>query len=226
MGQSMVRNLLKSGFTVSVFDVRKEAIDAAVNNGAVPAASLRELGAQSDIVFVMVLNAAQVRSVTLGPDGVIDGMKPGGAVIVTSTIAQSDIVAVAQYGMERGINVVDSPVSGGTIGAEKGTLVMMAACPDNTFALCRDALFAVGSNTYHVGREPGMGQTVKAAIQLLVSIHVIATAEAMVLGQKAGVDPEMLYEIVNKSVGTSHMFTLKAPMIMERDFANRGALDI
>lgn len=226
MGQFMVKNLLKKGYEVTVFDVRKEAIDAAAANGAKPASSLKDLGSKSDVVFVMVLNAAQVRSVTMGPDGLIEGMKKGGTVIVTSTIAQAETAAVAQYGAERGINFIDSPVSGGVIGAEKGTLVMMAACPDAVFEDCKDVLLTVGSNTYHVGKEAGMGQTVKAAVQLLVSIHVAATGEAMVMSQKAGVDPEMLTEIVSKSVGTSYQFELKAPAIMQRDFTTKGALDI
>jgi len=226
MGQHMTLNLLKAGYEVTVFDVRKEAVQAAAAKGAKEAASLKELGTNSDIVFVMVLDFKQVQSATLGQEGVISGMKPGSTLVITSTIAPSQTQSIAAYAKDYGVAVIDSPVSGGVTGAMEGTLVMMAAAPQDVFDKCKDALFAVGKNTIKVGNDIGMGQTVKAINQLLVSIHCVATAEALVLSQKAGVDPAVLIDIISKSVGASYMFNQKAPKTLDRDWSNKGALDI
>ncbi len=226
MGKSMARNLLKGGYEVTVFDIRAEAIEELKKEGAKGASSLSEVGSDADTVFVMVLNVKQVEAVTLGENGAISGMKPGSTLIVTSTIAPSEIQKIADIASEKGIDTIDSPVSGGTGRAADGSLVMMVSCEDSVYEKCKDALLTVGSNTIRVGKKIGMGQTVKAANQLLVSIHVVATAEAMVLATKAGVDPELLFEVIKKSVGTSFMFEQKVPLILARDFRNRGALDI
>jgi 2-hydroxy-3-oxopropionate reductase len=226
MGKNMASNLLKKGFDVKVYDLRQEAINEMVKKGAAAAVSLKDVGADRDIVFVMVLNFKQVQSATLGDEGVINGMKPGSTLIITSTIAPSETLSIAEYAASRGVNMLDSPVSGGMNGASAGTLVMMVSGEDAVYEECKDALFAVGSNTVKVGDKIGMGQTVKAVNQLLVSVHTAAVGEAMVLSQKAGVDPELLIDIISKSVGASYVFSLKAPQILDRDFSNKGALDI
>lgn len=226
MGMNMANNLLSKGFEIKVFDIRRQAIDAMVAKGAVGAASLRDAGADCDIVFVMVLNFPQIQSVVFGNDGVVSGMKPGSTLIVTSTIAPSETRQVAEYAAKRGVRMLDAPVSGGVNGAAGGTLVLMVAGEDGVFEECRDALFAVGSNTVKVGREIGMGQTVKAVNQLLVSVNMAAVGEALVLAQKSGIDPELLVDIISKSVGSSYVFNLKAHQILDRDFEKRGALNI
>ncbi|MGE4283669.1 MAG: NAD(P)-dependent oxidoreductase, partial [Clostridia bacterium] len=105
-------------------------------------------------------------------------------------------------------------------------LVLMVSGTDEVFEECKDALVAVGTNTTKVGNEIGLGQVVKAANQLLVTVHLVAIAEAMVLGTKAGADPEIMYEVIRKSAGNCWMFEQKMPTILEGDFSNRGALDI
>ncbi|MGE4284505.1 MAG: NAD(P)-dependent oxidoreductase [Clostridia bacterium] len=226
MGKSMAKNLLKAGFELTVFDVRPEPIEEMKGLGAYGALSLKEVGERSDIVFVMVLNFPQVESCTVSENGVLTGMKPGSTLIVTSTIAPSEIKQVAEVAATKGVNTIDSPVSGGTVRAGDGSLVMMVGAPDDVYEDCKEALFAVGSNTIRVGKEIGHGQVVKAANQLLVSVHLVAMAEAMVLGTKAGIDPEIIYEVLKKGVATSAMFESRVPLILERDFKNRGALDI
>ncbi|NPV54949.1 MAG: NAD(P)-dependent oxidoreductase [Firmicutes bacterium] len=226
MGKSMAKNLLKAGFPLTVYDIRLEPVEELKGLGASGAASPREVGAKSDIIFVMVLNFPQVESCTFGDDGVLAGMKPGSTLIVTSTIAPSEIKKVAEAAAAKGVNVLDSPVSGGARGAAAGTLTMMVAGSDDVFEACKDALFAVGSNTIKVGNEIGIGQVVKAANQLLVSVHLVAIGEAMVLGTKAGADPEIMYEVIRKSAGNCWMFEDKMPTILEGDFSTRGALDI
>jgi 3-hydroxyisobutyrate dehydrogenase len=194
--------------------------------GAYGASSLKEVGERSDIVFVMVLNFPQVESCTTAENGVLSGMKLGSTLIVTSTIAPSEIKQIAQEAAAKGVNTLDAPVSGGAGGAAAGSLVLMVSGPDEVFEECKEALLAVGSNTMKVGNEIGVGQVVKAANQLLVTVHFVAMSEAMVLGTKAGADPEILYEVIRKSAGNSWLFENKMPTILEGDFGTRGALDI
>ena len=226
MGMLMAENLMKKGFEVIAYDLRKEAVEAIAAKGAEPANSINEVGAKSDIVFSMVLNFKQISSVAFGEEGLIQNMKPGSCLIITSTIAPSQVRMVEEYAKPYQVEIVDSPVSGGMAGAQAGTLSMMVACKDSTFKKCEDVLRAVGSNTEKVSEDVGIGQTVKAAVQLLVSIHTTAAGEALVMLQKAGVDIRQACEIIKKSAGNSFMFEQKYPMLLERDFDRRGALDI
>ena len=226
MGKSIAKNLLKAGFELTVYDIRPEPIDELRTLGAYGAESLKEVGERSDIVFVMVLNFPQAESCTTSKDGVLTSMKPGSTLIVTSTIAPSEIKQIAKAAAAKGINTLDAPVSGGAGGAAEGTLVIMVSGSDEVYEECKEALFAVGSNTMKVGNEIGIGQVVKAANQLLVTVHLVAIGEAMVLGTKAGADPEILYEVIKKSAGNCWMFEQKVPSILEGDFHTRGALDI
>jgi len=226
MGKSMARNLLEAGFELTVYDIRPEPIAELVNLGAKSAERPREVGEGSDIVFVMVLNFEQVESCTAGPDGVLSGMKTGSTLIVTSTIAPSEIKRISEVAAERGINTLDAPVSGGANGAAAGTLVIMVGGDELVFEECKEALMAVGSNTRKVGDAIGIGQVVKAANQLMVTVHLVAMAEAMVLGTKAGADPVVLAEVIQKSAGNSWMFEQKIESVLDGDFSTRGALDI
>jgi len=227
MGKLMAKNLIKADYPVTVYDIRPETAEELRALGATVAANPKEVGARSDIVFVMVLDFPQVTACTLNSEtGLINGMKTGSILIVTSTIAPSQIKKVAEVAADRGINVLDSPVSGGVLGAEKGTLTMMVAGEDAVFESCKDVLMAVGSNARKVGNEIGVGQVVKAANQLLVSVIMVAIAEAMVLGTKAGADPKVLFDVIKRSVGNSYLFEEKMPTILQGNFSRRGALDI
>jgi len=226
MGKLMAENLLKKGFEVIAYDLRREAVEAIAAKGAIPAENIKTVGAMSDIVFSMVLNFQQIKSVAFGEEGLIQNMRPGSCLIITSTISPAQVREVEEYAKAYQVEVVDSPVSGGMAGAQAGTLSMMVACQNSTFEKCEDVLRAVGSNTEKVSENVGVGQTVKAAIQLLVSIHMAAAGEALVMLEKAGVDTRMACEIIAKSAGNSFMFEQKKNMLLARDFERRGALDI
>ena len=124
------------------------------------------------------------------------------------------------------MHTIDAPVSGGAGRAADGTLVIMASCRDDVYEQCKEVLLAVGSDTVKVGDKIGVGQVVKAANQLMVTVHLVAMAEAMVLGTKAGADPEILADVIKRSAGSSWMFENKIDTILEGDFSTRGALDI
>ena len=226
MGSNMARNLLKAGVELYVYDIRREAIDTLVALGANGTDSMEELGEKSDLVFVMVLNYSQARNVTIGESGCVRGMKKDSVLIVTSTVAPSEIQEIAAEADKYGVRTIDSPVSGGVKGSAAGTMTMMIACDDATYNDAIEIIKIVGSNATRVGDKIGVGQVVKAANQLLVSVHVTAMAEAMVMATAAGADPEIVADIIKRSVGNSYMFEEKIPLILNRDFANRGALDI
>lgn len=226
MGKLMSGRLLEKGYDVTVYDIVSTAVQEMVNKGAHGAQNAQEAAKAADVVFVMVNNFAQASKVCFGVNGVIAAMKPGSVLVVNSTVAPSDIRSVEAEALKVGVRVVDAPVSGSKERAADGSLVLITACSDDVFEDVKDILYTVGSNTIHVGKEVGMGQTVKAANQLLSSAHTALTGEAMVLAQKAGVNPEILLDVISKSMGCSNVFVLKAPQLMDRDFETRGALDI
>jgi len=227
MGKPMARNLLKKGYSVAVYDVRPEPMEELKAYGATVTTSPRELGENSEIVFVMVLDFPQMEACVFAAEtGLLYGMKPDSTFIICSTIGVAGIRKIAEAAAQRGINILDSPVSGGVLRAEDGSLTMMVSGDETVFESCKEVLMAVGSNAKKVGKEIGVGQIVKAANQLLVSVNIVAVAEAMVLGTKAGADPEVLFEIIRKSVGNSYLFEEKMPTILKGDFSRRGGLGI
>ncbi|MCM3763237.1 NAD(P)-dependent oxidoreductase [Alkalihalobacillus oceani] len=226
MGMRMAFNLIKAGYEVVGYDIDKNAIKTLADHGGKPANSLKEVAEFSDVVILMVLTYPQVKSCIIEPDTLGDYMKPGSTLIITSTIAPQEIREVSEVVSSKGINVLDSPVTGGTKGAEDGTLVMIVSGKDEVYKECEDILKTIGANAVQVGNEIGLGQVIKASVQLLVSVHLVAMAEALVLGTKAGADPEVLYDIIKKSAGNSWMLETKLPRILNGDFSNSGALDI
>lgn len=223
MGIGLTNNLIKSGFEVTGFDIRKERIDMLIRQGGKPAQNCREVGENADAVFVMVLNGKQVKDVILGKEGLAEGLKKGSTVIVTATINPSEVRELVVPLSEKGINLVDTPVSGGKSGADNGTLTMMAATEKNVFKECKQVLEAVGESIFHVGEEIGMGQTVKASLQALIGASFTAIFESLVLGTKAGVNPETLYEVFGSSGVSSPLFKNCAKLIMERKFVGTGS---
>ena len=223
MGIGMAKNLVKKGFALTVYDARKEPVEEMVGLGASAAATPREVGEQSEIVFIMVLNGAQVKDVVTGRQGLIQGIKPGAVVICTATIERSTMVEVAGALERRGVGVIDSPVSGGQPGAAAGTLTMMAAGKSEVYQRCEKVLQAVGKNIYHVGEEIGMGQTVKGALTALTGSCYGGIFEALVLGTKAGVRPEILFDVISTSMVGNALFRDTARHIMNRRFKGAGA---
>ena len=222
MGAGMSRNILKAGHELMVYDVRPEAMAALVQEGAAAAASPREVGAAADTVFIMVLNVEQVKAALLGEDGLLAGLKPGSTVICTATIGRSQVMEVAELVTEKGVNIVDTPVSGGAPGAAAGTLTMMVAAENDTFAVSKPVLEAVGKDIYHVGEEIGMGQTVKSALAVLIGTTYAGIFEALTLAVKAGVAPEMLRDVVSTSVVGNFLFSDTTENILSRNFKGQS----
>ncbi|UCE06832.1 MAG: NAD(P)-dependent oxidoreductase [bacterium] len=223
MGIGMAKNLLKNGFELTGYDLREDRRNALTQLGGKPASNCREVALNSDVVFIMVLNGKQVQDVVLGDAGLLEGLKPGSTIIVSATINPSEIKELEIPVKEKGINLIDTPVSGGKPGAENGTLTMMAAAKKAVFEENKEVLEAVGQNIFHVGEEIGIGQTVKAALQALIGSTFTAIFESLVLGVKAGVKAETLYEVFGSSGVSSPLFKNCANLIMERKFKGTGS---
>ena len=222
MGTGMSRNILKAGHELTVYDVRSEAMEALVREGARAAASPRELGAAADTVFMMVLNVEQVKAALLGEDGLLAGLSPGSTVICTATIGRSQVMEVTELVAAKSANMVDAPVSGGVPGAAAGTLTMMVAAENETFAASKPVLEAVGNDIYHVGEEIGMGQTVKSALAVLIGTTYAGIFEALTLAVKAGVAPETLRDVVSTSVVGNFLFRDTTENILSRNFKGQS----
>ncbi len=226
MGGGVARSLLRAGFPTHVCDARPESVQALVKEGAIGCATPAEIGAACDIIVVLVVNAEQVDTVLFGERGAIDAMRKGSVVIMSVTVAPAYAVRLAERLAERGILMVDAPVSGGSIKAASGEMTVMGSGAPEAFARCEAVFGAIAQKVYRLGNDPGTGSKVKMVNQLLAGVHIAAAAEAMALGIKAGADPNVLYEVISNSAGASWMFQNRVPHILAGDYTPHSAVEI
>ena len=225
MGRPMATNLVRRGFQVRGFDVREQAVTAFAAAGGRSAASATAAAESADVLFVMVLNARQAENV-LFADGALAALAPQATVVLTSTCAPGAVEAIADQVLGSGRLFVDAPVSGGTIGAQGGTLTIMAAARKATFDAIRPVLEGIGDKIFHVGERPGQGATIKSISQLLVGVHTAAAAEALALATKAGVADATLLKILGGSSAASWMLNDRGPSMLEKAPAVTSTVDI
>ena len=223
MGMGMARNIIKEGFPLTGYDLRDTRLAELKEAGGSPAASCREVGEGSDSVFVMVLNGDQVKEAVFGEGGLAEGLKPGSTVIISATIHPSEIKALVAPAAEKGLHLIDTPVSGGKSGAEDGALTLMTAAKPEVLEENREVLDAVSKAVFHVGEEIGQGQTVKAALQALIGTTFAAVFESLVLGASAGVKGETMFEVFGSSGVSSPLFKGCSKLIMDRKFKDTGS---
>ncbi|WP_244816769.1 L-threonate dehydrogenase [Caballeronia sp. Lep1P3] len=226
MGMGVARSLLRAGFAVHACDVRRETLDAFAAEGGVACASPAELGGKCDVVVTLVVNAAQTQAVLFGENGALDAMKPGGVVLACATVAPDFAVSLAARIAEKGVLMLDAPVSGGAAKAASGEMTMMTSGPADAYAACEDVLAAIAGKVYRLGDAHGAGSKVKIINQLLAGVHIAAAAEAMALGLREGVDPDALYDVITHSAGNSWMFENRVPHILAGDYTPLSAVDI
>ncbi|MCA7968987.1 3-hydroxyisobutyrate dehydrogenase [Burkholderia sp. AU39826] len=200
MGGPMAVNLLKAGHALTVFDLDANAVGAAVRAGATAAASPRDAAARSTLIITMLPAAQHVRAVYLGDDGVLAGARAGATLVDCSTIDPGTVRAVAEAAARRHLPLADAPVSGGTGGAQAGTLTFMVGADGALFERIRPVLLDMGRNVVHCGGT-GTGQIAKICNNLLLGISMMGVAEAMALGAALGIDPAVLAGIINTSTG-------------------------
>ncbi|MGS0940805.1 3-hydroxyisobutyrate dehydrogenase [Pseudomonas luteola] len=200
MGAPMAHNLLKAGHALTVFDVNAQAVGALVEAGAKAANSARDAVLECELVITMLPAATHVRSVYLGEEGLLAALPDGAVAVDSSTIDPQTAQEVAQVAAERGVAMADAPVSGGTGGAQAGTLTFMVGATPELFNLIQPVLSDMGRNIVHCG-EVGTGQVAKVCNNLLLGISMIGVAEAMALGDALGIDTKVLASIINTSTG-------------------------
>ena len=220
MGMGMAKNLIKSGFSVIGFDLDDKRLLKLKENGGSTATSTVQVGEETDAVFVMVMNGEQVKAVVAD---LATGLKDRGTIILTATITPEEAREAYSIADLEGIAMLDSPVSGGMDGAHNGTLTLMTAGKKSVFNDCIKILEAVSSNIFHVGEEIGEGQTVKASLQAFIGASFTAIFESLVLGSKAGIKGQTLYDVFSASGVGSPLFKNCADLIMDRKFKNTGS---
>jgi 3-hydroxyisobutyrate dehydrogenase len=223
MGAPMARNLLKAGHALTCYDVVAANLEALRSAGAHGAASIREAVATADIVVTMLPSSPHVRTVYFGEDGVLAGVARGVPLIDSSTIDPHTAREVAARAAAQGNPMADAPVSGGTGGAEAGTLTFMVGADKPLFDRAAPLLRSMGKNVVHCG-DAGTGQVAKICNNMLLGISMLGVAEAMNLGAALGIDPKVLAGIINTSSGrcwSSDTYN-PYPGVMENVPAARG----
>jgi 2-hydroxy-3-oxopropionate reductase len=217
MGKPMSKNLLKAGYELVVCDVVQAAVDEVVAAGAKAAATPKEVAAQTDVIITMLPNSPHVKTVVLGENGVIEGAKKGAILADMSSIAPLVSREVAARLAEKGIEMLDAPVSGGEPKAIDGTISVMVGGKQEIFDKCYPILKAMAGSVVRTG-DIGAGNITKLANQIIVAINIAAVSEALVLASKAGVEPELVYQAIRGGLAGSTVLDAKAPMMMDRNF--------
>ncbi len=226
MGQGMARNILQAGVALKGYDLSETARAAFAKAGGTPAASASEAAEGRDLLLLMVQTPAQARDVLFGAGGAAAALEPGATVILCSTVAPSDARALGAALADAGHMLLDAPVSGGQKGADESRLTVMASGCEAAFARAEAVLAAVAKKVHRLGDAPGMGATYKVVHQLAAGVHLVAAAELLALGVKAGCDPQTLFDIVTSSAGQSWMLADRGPRMMQADPACTSSVDI
>lgn len=224
MGQGMARNIMQAGISLRGFDLSTAARDRFAGAGGIAEDSAMDAVAGCDLLLVMVATAAQAEAALF--DGVLDALAKDAVVILSSTVAPSEARAIAARLNDAGHLMLDAPVSGGQVGADGGTLTIMASGPDTAFDRAEAVLAAISKKVHRLGDAPGMGATYKVVHQLAAGVHLVAAAELMAFGTKAGCDPKTLLDIVSSSAGQSWMLDDRAPRMMQTDPVPTSTVDI
>ena len=209
MGGRMARRLLDAGYALTIYDTSDQAATALVAQGARRAESPAAVASEAEIVLASLPTPPVVEAVALGPKGVIEGRRAR-IFVDMSTTGATYARRVAQGLARKGIVAVDAPVSGGIAGAERGTLAVMVSCPEATLGAAKPVLDSIG-RVFYVGREPGQGQTMKLLNNLLSATAMAISSEAVVMGVKAGLDPQQMVDVINAGSGRNTATQDKIP---------------
>jgi L-threonate 2-dehydrogenase len=225
MGRPMARNLIKAGFAVHGYDVNPAGLQDLKAAGGVPTGSAKEAFASADAIVLMVVNAAQAEAV-LFSNGALEAAPAEAIVCLTATCPPKQVQAIAERVEMTGRRFVDSPVSGGVVGATAGRLTIVAAAPKDLFEAVRPMLEAMGSRTLRVGDKPGQGATAKTINQLVCGVHIVVAAEALSVAEKIGVDTKTMLDILIGTSAGSWMLKDRGPRMLEADPEVTSAVDI
>jgi len=226
MGKPMAKNLLYAGHNMTVYDLVASNMEEVIANGAAAAASCREVAEKSELVITMLPNSPHVREAVLGENGVLEGAKSGMILIDMSSIAPAVSQEIETACRERGVKMLDAPVSGGEPKAIDGTLAVMAGGEEAVFERVKDeVLLKVGASAVHCGAI-GAGNTTKLVNQIIVACNIAACAEAFTLAKRAGVDPEMVFQAIRGGLAGSAVMNAKVPMMIGGNFTPGFKVDL
>ncbi len=218
MGKPMALNLLKAGFPLTVYNRSRAPVDLLASQGARAAASPREVAANSDVVITMVTDSPDVEQVVLGPNGVIEGLKPGGIFVDMSTISPVVTRRIAAELSKKGVMMLDAPVSGGDRGAREASLTIMVGGPKEAYEACLPVFQAMGKKITHMG-DSGAGQLTKLTNQILVAVNMVAVCEALVFARKAGLNIDTVIDSLSAGAASSWSLVNLGPKAAKGDFA-------
>jgi L-threonate 2-dehydrogenase len=226
MGMGAALNLLNKGHTVTGCELRAETRDAFAAAGGAVVASPDALPPDLEAVVVFVINAAQTEQVLFGETGCLARMPKGGVVLCCATVAPEAAKTLGRKIEDAGFLMLDTPVSGGSVGARAGTMTVMGSGSEAAFAKAGPVLEAISTKVWRLGDEIGVGSTVKMVNQLLAGVHIATAAEALALGIRAGADPETLFKVISESAGSSWMWQNRVPHILSGDDTPSSAVNI
>ena len=223
MGKHMSYNLLKAGHILTVHNRSQAKVEELARAGARPASSPRQVAEASEVVLACLPDVHATEEVFLGSDGIVTACRPGQVLVDHSTIGPATARRIAEAARERGALFLDAPISGGVERAQEGTLTIMVGGDTDAFERARPVFEAMGRDIRRMG-DVGAGCVVKLVNQHLVVTGMAAVVEAMVLGTKAGADPEALFEVLRTSWGRSFMLERTVPRLLDRDFSPAAPL--
>jgi len=218
MGRPMARNLMQAGNRLIVLDRNPAPVAELTSLGAEVAESPGLLASGSDAVITMLPDTPDVEEVALGPGGVLSGIRPGALYLDMSTVSPMLAERISEAGAAKGAAILDAPVSGGEVGAQKATLSIMVGGEEGAFERALPLLQAMGKNIVHCG-GPGAGQIVKACNQILVALTIEGVAEALTLGARAGVDPAKIVQVLGAGLARCGILETRGPRMIAGDFA-------
>jgi 2-hydroxy-3-oxopropionate reductase len=216
MGRPMAKNLIKAGYALTVYD-KYSNVDDLVALGAKKASSNKDVASQCEIIITMLPNSPQVKEAVLGADGVLEGAKKGSILVDMSSIAPGAAQEICAAVKEKGVVMLDAPVSGGEPKAIEGTLAIMVGGDAGAFETVKPILEKMGSSAIRVG-DIGAGNVTKLANQIIVALNIAAVSEAFVLATKAGVNPEAVFNAIKGGLAGSTVMNAKVPMILDGNF--------
>lgn len=225
MGKPMVRNLLKAGIEVTVYDINPAAVEEMTKAGAKSAATPKETSAGQDVVITMVPNGKIVEGLLTGDNGILAGVDAGTIIADMSSVTPTQSKHFADLAAEKNCPFLDSPVSGGEPGAIEGRLAFMIGGDEKVVEQIKDVFDAMGKSAIVIGPN-GAGSVTKLANQIMVNLNIAAVSEALVLAQKAGADPKKVFEATRGGFAASQILTDKAPKMFNRDFKPGGTIAI
>jgi len=212
MGKSMALNILRAGFPLVVHNRNREVVNELVAEGAIEATKPAEVASQVDVVFTNLPDSPDVELVALGEQGIIESAKPGMIFVDNSTIKPASARYIAEKLAEKGVLSLDAPVSGGDIGAQKGTLAIMVGGPAEALEKVMPIFNVIGKTITYVG-DCGAGQIAKAANQVMVAAQMVAMGELMILAKKAGADPEKVVAAIQGGAAQCWALDIKPPRL-------------